>query len=108
MSHKMCTGTGVLFTFCFLELKPTRMCTVISFISRSRPHLAHQRSVAIHGKKLRPIYPTKWKAPALDGTVRAQTAEPLVCYTAVFSVVTQGSSWGGALRDDNKNGCVAD
>ena len=29
----------------------------------------------------------------------------LVCYTAVFSVVTQ---WGGALRDDTKNGCVAD
>ena len=30
----------------------------------------------------------------------------LVCYTAVFSVVTQRSS--GALRDDTKNGCVAD
>ena len=27
----------------------------------------------------------------------------IVCYTAVFSVVTQG-----ALRDDAKNGCVAD
>ena len=32
----------------------------------------------------------------------------VVCYTAVFSVVTQRSSWGGALRDDTKNGCVAD
>ena len=36
----------------------------------------------------------------------------LVCYTAVFSVVTQRSStlyqWGRALRDDTKNGCVAD
>ena len=34
----------------------------------------------------------------------------LVCYTGVFSVVTQRSSplWGGALRDDTKNGCVAD
>ena len=31
----------------------------------------------------------------------------LVCYTAVFSVVTQ-RLWGGALRDDTKNGCVAD
>ena len=32
-----------------------------------------------------------------------------VCYTAVFSVNTQRSSpWGGALRDDTKNGCVAD
>ena len=30
----------------------------------------------------------------------------VVCYTAVFSVVTQ--RWGGALRDDSKNGCVAD
>ena len=30
---------------------------------------------------------------------------PLVCYTAVFSVVTQRSS---LLRDDSKNGCVAD
>ena len=41
---------------------------------------------------------------------------PLVCYTAVLSVVTQRSSpgeerfvpRGGALRDDTKNGCVAD
>ena len=32
----------------------------------------------------------------------------VVCYTAVFSVVTQRSSWGGTLRDDTKNGCVAD
>ena len=35
----------------------------------------------------------------------------LVCYTAVFSVVTQRSSpqgRGGALCDDTKNGCVAD
>ena len=32
----------------------------------------------------------------------------LVCYTAVFSVVTQRSSPPGALRDDTKNGCVAD
>ena len=31
----------------------------------------------------------------------------LVCYTAVFSVVTQ-CPWGGALREDTKNGCVAD
>ena len=30
----------------------------------------------------------------------------LVCYTAVFRVVTQRSS--PALRDDSKNGCVAD
>ena len=30
----------------------------------------------------------------------------LVCYTAVFSVDTQRG--GGALRDDAKNGCVAD
>ena len=29
----------------------------------------------------------------------------IVCYTAVFSVVTQRL---GALRDDTKNGCVAD
>ena len=32
----------------------------------------------------------------------------MVCYTAVFSVVTQRSSPLGALRDDTKNGCVAD
>ena len=30
----------------------------------------------------------------------------LVCYTAVFSVVTQ-PQWGGALRDDSENGFVA-
>ena len=29
----------------------------------------------------------------------------LVCYTAVSGVITQR---GGALRDDTKNGCVAD
>ena len=33
------------------------------------------------------------------------TTSFVVCYTAVFRVVTQ---WGGALRDDTKNGCVAD
>ena len=32
----------------------------------------------------------------------------VVCYTAVFSVVTQHSSPGGTLRDDTKKGCVAD
>ena len=36
----------------------------------------------------------------------------LVCYTAVFSLVTQRSSphavWGGALRDETKKGCLAD
>ena len=38
-----------------------------------------------------------------------QAAVQLVCYTAVFRVVTQRSSpLGGALRDDTKNGCVAD
>ena len=34
-----------------------------------------------------------------------QLAFLVVCYTAVFSVVTQRSS---PLRDDTKNGCVAD
>ena len=32
----------------------------------------------------------------------------VVCYTAVFSVVTQRYSPLGALRDDTKNGCVTD
>ena len=32
----------------------------------------------------------------------------VVCYTAVFSVVTQRFSPLGVLRDDTKNGCVAD
>ena len=42
--------------------------------------------------------------------LRKQAGYVLVCYTAVFRVVTQRSSplWGGALRDDTKNGCVAD
>ena len=35
------------------------------------------------------------------------TNQGVVCYTAVFSVVTQRSV-EGALRDDSKNGCVAD
>ena len=38
-----------------------------------------------------------------------ETTGHLVCHIAVFSVVTQCSSpQGGALRDDTKNGCVAD
>ena len=35
----------------------------------------------------------------------------VVCYTDVFSIVTQRFSpgeWGGALRDDTKHGWVAD
>ena len=38
----------------------------------------------------------------------------VVCYTAVFRVVTQRFSqltaglWGEALRDETKNGCVVD
>ena len=34
----------------------------------------------------------------------AKAKSAVVCYTAVFSVVTKRSS----LRDDTKNGCVAD
>ena len=41
-------------------------------------------------------------------TVCFLTVPELVCYTAVFSVVTQRCLWGGALRDASKNGCVAD
>ena len=33
---------------------------------------------------------------------KIQSIQRLVCYTAVFSVVTQRSSRGGALRDDTK------
>ena len=40
---------------------------------------------------------------------RKETEESIVCYTAVFRVVTQcSSSLRGGFRDDNKNGCVAD
>ena len=38
---------------------------------------------------------------------KTQTAEPLVYYTVVFSVVTKYSSWEEALRDVTENGCVA-
>ena len=52
----------------------------------------------------------------MAGSLRKQLTFPsaasgfLVCYTAVFSVVTQRSSplRRGALRDDTKNGFVAD
>ena len=45
-----------------------------------------------------------------DHWTARQSRLNLVCYTAVFSVVTQRSChlWGEALRDDSKNGCVAD
>ena len=39
------------------------------------------------------------------------TVNKIVCYTAVFSVVTQcglPTEWGAALRDDSKIGGVAD
>ena len=39
------------------------------------------------------------------GTILRPAPEGLVCYTAVFSVVTQRYE---ELRDDTKNGCVAD
>ena len=42
----------------------------------------------------------------VDGMRDLTAALEVVCYTAVFSVVTQCSST--ALRDDSKNGCVAD
>ena len=37
----------------------------------------------------------------------SKTQDSVVCYTAVFSVVTQRSS-PGALHDDTKYGCVAE
>ena len=39
-----------------------------------------------------------------------QTEVRIVSLAAVFSIVTQRSSrmWGGALRDDTKNGCEGD
>ena len=39
------------------------------------------------------------------GAISVKVTLHVVCYTAVFRVVTQA---GGALRDDSKNGCVAD
>ena len=48
---------------------------------------------------------------SVNGSITCnQAALLIVCYTAVFSVVTQRSSplWGAALRDDTKNCCVAD
>ena len=73
---------------------------------------------------LKPVHPVHWwvDANALsilvawmeNLTIRLKDISyfvsvppPVVCYTAVFSVVTQ-RSWGGALREDTKNGCVAD
>ena len=43
------------------------------------------------------------KSSYFHAVIRLERRTTLVCYTAVFSVV-----WGGALRDDTKNGCVAD
>ena len=48
----------------------------------------------------------------LTGTSLQRSLFYVVRYTAVFRVVTQCSSpltlWGGTLRDDTKNGSVAD
>ena len=41
-------------------------------------------------------------SPFIFAAKKDKSSLTLVCYTAVFSVVTQ------RLRDDTKNGCVAD
>ena len=48
-------------------------------------------------------YVTQWSA-----TRFIVACASLVYYTAVYSVVTQCYTEGGALRGDTKNGCVAD
>ena len=58
---------------------------------------------------LKSVEYTRW-APDIEQP--SQVKE--VCYTTVFSVVTEPFLgvvtlwWGGALRDDTKNGCVTD
>ena len=47
---------------------------------------------------------TAFKHKCLQRKKMNRAIPKLVCYTAVFSIVTQRSS----LRDDSKNGCVAD
>ena len=50
----------------------------------------------------------------IDAKVKSPSPTPnqgreslcIVCYTAVFSVVTQRNATGGPLRDDTKNGLV--
>ena len=48
-------------------------------------------------------YPGGFMWTQIQVSFRGQTSGGVVCYTAVFSVVTQRT-----LRDDTKRGCVAD
>ena len=48
-----------------------------------------------------------WRSIIRKAKVQFQVKPYIVCYTAVFSVVTQCSS-PLPLCDDTKNGCVAD
>ena len=52
------------------------------------------------------VFPLQWNFSFRTHIYSRDTSIQIVCYTAVFSVVTQ--RWGGALRDDSKNDCVAD
>ena len=49
------------------------------------------------------FYNHEMEAEMRERNIQWQFKGNVVCYTAVFSVVTQRSS----LRDDTKNGCVA-
>ena len=57
----------------------------------------------------RALIPFPFRTPATQASQNMIPRERLlVCYTAVFRVVTQSSSPLEALSDDTKNGCVAD
>ena len=63
----------------------------------------HELNFVIVGQKVTPLLGLK--SYQIRGLRKIMiSGVDIVCYTAVFSVVTQE----GALRDDAKNGCVAD
>ena len=55
-----------------------------------------------HSADTGPLFSIGWYSLSIISVLYSAN---IVCYTAVFSVVTQRSS---PLRDDTKNGCVAD
>ena len=60
------------------------------------------------GKEI--IYNTLWATTGEQKVITVEANTHLVCYTAVLESSRNAPPhlWRGALRDDTKNGCVAD
>ena len=80
----------------FTSLTITKKCELVCFIS-----IDFEASRGIFSLRTADVLPVVASETGAKKT--GCSRRPVVCYTAVISVVTQRSSWGGALRDDTNN-----